>query len=214
MSGSANPRPDGERLLPPVAAEDFGLEFRVVARGGIRRGIRLERAFWLSLKQMAERRKCTIGMLIDEIAESQAQTGNNLTSAIRVACMRGLTDENLTLRRLASINTISAILLACPSPAFALASSKKILTFNAPFQQLVKRQLPIAPNDDARHDLKLALDLNVADIFARLDANGEAPVATGFVIGAGERRYRGQLNAVRAPVLEPELLMAFVFFGG
>ncbi|TIX01980.1 MAG: hypothetical protein E5V59_03065, partial [Mesorhizobium sp.] len=61
MSGSANPRPDGERLLPPVAAEDFGLEFRVVARGGIRRGIRLERAFWLSLKQMAERRKCTIG---------------------------------------------------------------------------------------------------------------------------------------------------------
>ncbi|RWC29678.1 MAG: hypothetical protein EOS27_14620 [Mesorhizobium sp.] len=213
MSGSANPRPDGERLLPPVAAEDFGLEFRVVARGGIRRGIRLERAFWLSLKQMAERRKCTIGMLIDEIAESQAQTGNNLTSAIRVACMRGLADENLTLRRLASINTISAILLACPSPAFALASSKKILTFNAPFQQLVKRQLPIAPNDDARHDLKLALDLNVADIFARLDANGEAPVATGFVIGAGERRYRGQLNAVRAPVLEPELLMAFVFGG-
>lgn len=213
MSGSANPRPDGERLLPPVAAEDFGLEFRVVARGGIRRGIRLERAFWLSLKQMAERRKCTIGMLIDEIAESQAQTGNNLTSAIRVACMRGLGDENLTLRRLASINTISAILLACPSPAFALASSKKILTFNAPFQQLVKRQLPIAPNDDARHDLKLALDLNVADIFARLDANGEAPVATGFVIGAGERRYRGQLNAVRAPVLEPELLMAFVFGG-
>ncbi|RWC63334.1 ribbon-helix-helix domain-containing protein [Mesorhizobium sp.] len=213
MSGSASPRPDGERLLPPVAAEDFGLEFRVVARGGIRRGIRLERAFWLSLKQMAERRKCTIGMLIDEIAESQAQTGNNLTSAIRVACMRGLGDENLTLRRLASINTISAILLACPSPAFALASSKKILTFNAPFQQLVKRQLPIAPNDDARHDLKLALDLNVADIFARLDANGEAPVATGFVIGAGERRYRGQLNAVRAPVLEPELLMAFVFGG-
>ncbi|RWC47871.1 MAG: hypothetical protein EOS55_13400 [Mesorhizobium sp.] len=213
MSGSANPRPDGERLLPPVAAEDFGLEFRVVARGGIRRGIRLERAFWLSLKQMAERRKCTIGMLIDEIAESQAQTGNNLTSAIRVACMRGLADENLTLRRLASINTISAILLACPSPAFALASSKKILTFNAPFQQLVKRQLPIAPNDDARHDLKLALDLNVADIFARLDANGEAPVATGFVIGAGERRYRGQLNAVRAPVLEPELLMGFVFGG-
>nr|WP_292177823.1 ribbon-helix-helix domain-containing protein [Mesorhizobium sp.] len=184
-----------------------------MARGGIRRGIRLERAFWLSLKQMAERRKCTIGMLIDEIAESQAQTGNNLTSAIRVACMRGLGDENLTLRRLASINTISAILLACPSPAFALASSKKILTFNAPFQQLVKRQLPIAPNDDARHDLKLALDLNVADIFARLDANGEAPVATGFVIGAGERRYRGQLNAVRAPVLEPELLMAFVFGG-
>ncbi|WP_095084455.1 ribbon-helix-helix domain-containing protein [Mesorhizobium sophorae] len=213
MSGSASsPLPDRERLLHPVTAEDFGLEFRVVARGGVRRGIRLERAFWVTLKQMAESRKCTIGMLIDEIADSQAQTGN-LTSAIRVACMRGLGEENLTLRRLASINTINAIVVACPSPAFALASSKKILTFNAPFQQLVKRQLPIAPNDDARHDLKLALDLNVADIFARLDANGQAPVATGFVIGAGERRYRGQLNVVRAPVVEPELLMAFVFGG-
>ncbi len=183
-----------------------------MARGGTRRGIRLERVFWTSLKQMAENRKCTIGMLVEEIAESHADTGN-LTSAIRVACMRGMADENLTLRRLASIKTINAILVACPSPAFALSSSKKILTFNAPFQQLVRRQLPVAPNDDARHDLKLALDLNVADIFARLDANGETPVATGFVIGAGERRYRGQLNAVRAPVVEPELLMAFVFGG-
>ncbi|ESY23377.1 ribbon-helix-helix domain-containing protein [Mesorhizobium sp. LNJC394B00] len=211
MSDSAVSLP-ADRLLPPLAAEDFGLEFRVVARGGMRRGIRLERAFWTSLKQMAESRKCTIGTLIEEIAESHANAGN-LTSAIRVACMLGLADENLTLQKLASIKTINAILVACPSPAFALASSKKILTFNAPFQQLVRRQLPVAPNEDARQDLKLALDLNVADIFARLDANGETPVATGFVIGAGDRRYRGQLSAVRAPVVEPELLMAFVFGG-
>lgn len=210
MSGSANSPPTtDDRLLLPITREDFGLEFRVVARGGIRRGIRLEKAFWMSLKQMAENRKCTIGMLIDEIAKNQTKTGN-LTSAIRVACIHGLADENLILRKLASIRTINAILVACPSPAFALASSKKILTFNAPFQHLVKRQLPTGPNNDARQDLKLALDLNVADIFARLDANGEVPIASGFVIGAGERRYRGQLNAVRAPVPEPELLMAFV----
>ena len=211
MSASAtSPPTNADPLLRPLSSEDFGLEFRVVARGGIRRGIRLERAFWISLKQMAESRKCTIGMLIDEIAETQAQNGN-LTSAIRVACIRGQAEENVTLRRLASIRTINAILVACPSPAFTLTSSKKILTFNAPFQQLVKRQLPSRPNDDTRHDLKLALDLNVADIFARLDVNGETPVTSGFVIGAGERRYRGQLNAVRAPVIEPELLMAFVF---
>ncbi|SJM31274.1 ribbon-helix-helix domain-containing protein [Mesorhizobium delmotii] len=210
MSASTNSPPSThDRLLLPITREDFGLEFRVVARGGIRRGIRLERAFWMSLKQMAENRKCTIGMLIDEIAKNQTKAGN-LTSAIRVACIQGLADENLILRKLASIRTINAILVACPSPAFALASSKKILTFNAPFQQLVKRQLPTGPNNDARQDLKLALDLNVADIFARLDANGEVPIASGFVIGAGERRYRGQLNAVRAPVPEPELLMAFV----
>ena len=78
---------------------------------------------------------------------------------------------------------------------------------------MVRRQLPNAPGDEGRQDLKLALDLNVTDIFARLDANSETPVTTGFVIGAGERRYRGQLSAVRAPVTEPELLMAFVFNG-
>ncbi|MDX8482527.1 ribbon-helix-helix domain-containing protein [Mesorhizobium sp. VK24D] len=213
MSDSAaRPEPQRERLLPWLAAEDFGPEFRVVARGGVRRGIRLERAFWASLKQMAESRKCTIGMLVEEIAETHPDQGN-LTSAIRVACMRGLAEESMELRKLASIRTINAILVACPSPAFALASSKKILAFNTAFQQLVRRQLPNAPSDDGRQDLKLALDLNVIDIFARLDANSETPVTTGFVIGAGERRYRGQLSAVRAPVAEPELLMAFVFNG-
>jgi predicted DNA-binding ribbon-helix-helix protein len=209
VNDSATPPAVLERLLVPMATEDLGMEFRVVARRGIRRGIRLERTFWTSLKQMAESRKCTIGMLVDEIAESQSPAGN-LTSAIRVACIRDLAEENLTLKRLASIRTITAILVACPSPAFALSSSKKILTFNAPFQQLVKRQLPTAPSDDGRQDLRLALDLNVADIFARLDANGEIPVASGFVIGAGERRYRGQLNAVRAPLVGQDLLMAFV----
>ncbi|TJX78510.1 MAG: hypothetical protein E5W21_02400 [Mesorhizobium sp.] len=213
MSDNAiSPRTLKDHLLLPLPTEDFELEFRVVARGGVRRGIRLERAFWVSLKQMAESRKCTIGMLVDEIAESHAEKGN-LTSAIRVACIRELGHENLNLRKLASIRTVNAILLACPSPAFALASTKKIVTFNAPFQQLVKRQLPTAFDQDTRQDLKLALDLNVADIFARLDTNGDVAVASGFVIGAGERRYRGQLNVVRAPVLDLELLMAFVFNG-
>ncbi|RUW55912.1 MULTISPECIES: ribbon-helix-helix domain-containing protein [unclassified Mesorhizobium] len=213
MSDNAiSPRTLKDRLLLPLPTEDFELEFRVVARGGVRRGIRLERAFWVSLKQMAESRKCTIGMLVDEIAESHAEKGN-LTSAIRVACIRESGNENLNLRKLASIRTVNAILLACPSPAFALASTKKIVTFNASFQQLVKRQLPTAFDQDTRQDLKLALDLNVADIFARLDTNGDVAVASGFVIGAGERRYRGQLNVVRAPVQDLELLMAFVFNG-
>ncbi len=202
--------PVRDRLLMPLTADDFGLKFRVVTRGGIRRGIRLEKVFWISLKQMAESHGCTISMLIDEIAESQPPSTGNLTSAIRVACLRGLAEQNITLRRLASIRTMNAILVACPSAAFALSSSRKILTFNAPFQQLVERQLTTGPNDDPGHDLKLALDLNVADIFSRLDANGQTPVACGFVIAAGERRYRGQLNAVRAPLIETELLIAFV----
>ena len=196
----------------PLLVEDVEPEFRVVARGGNRRGIRLERLFWASLKKLAESRKSTLGQLVEEISKAQPESGN-LASAIRVACTRWLADQNADLRKLASLKTVNAILLACPSPAFALSSSKKILAFNPSFQSMVRRQLPAAPGEEARSDLRLALDLNVADIFSRLDADGDHPVVTGFLIGAGDRRYRGQLNVVRAPVSEPELLLAFVFGG-
>jgi predicted DNA-binding ribbon-helix-helix protein len=201
-----------EETAFPLSFEDVEPEFRVVVRDGTRRGIRLERFFWTSLKKLAANRKSTLGQVVDEISRVQPETGN-LTSAIRVACTRWLADQNTELRRLASLKTVNAILLACPSPAFALSSSRKILAFNPAFQLLLRRQLPVAQGADARPDLKLALDLNVADIFSRLEANGDLPVKTGFVIGAGDRRYRAQLNVVRAPVSEPELLLAFVFGG-
>lgn len=210
MSDETTSRTDSNQPpVFPLSREDLVPEFRVVARGDSRRGIRLEHYFWSTLKHMAERRNSTIGKMVDEIVERAEESGN-LASAIRVACIRGVSDENASLRKLASLTTINAILVACPSPAFALSSSKKILTFNPAFHQLVRRQLPVGQGDDSRSDLKLTLDLPVADIFSRLDA-GDSPVVTGFVVGANERRYRGQLNVVRAPLHEPELLMAFVF---
>ena len=54
---------------------------------------------------------------------------------------------------------------------------------------------------------------DLADIFARLAADGDRPVVTGFVIGAADRRYRAQLNIVRAPTSESEVLLAFVSGG-
>lgn len=201
-----------EEAVVQVHLKDMEPEFRVVVRSGARRGIRLERFFWTALKQLAQSRKSTLGQTVDEIARLQPETGN-LASAIRVACACWLADQNTELRKLTSLKAINAILLACPSPAFALSSSKKILAFNSAFQLLLRRQLPIEQSVEVRPDLKLALDLNIADIFSRLCGDGEHPVVTGFVIGAGERRYRAQLNVVRAPVSEPELLLAFVFGG-
>ena len=196
----------------PLSCEDVEPEFRVVVRDGNRRGIRLERFFWTALKRFAQSRKSTLGQMVEEISQVAPETGN-LTSAIRVACARWLAEENAELKRLASLRKVSALLLACPSPAFALSSSKKILAFNPAFQLLVRRQLPVEQGDEGRHDLKLALDLNVADIFARLDADGDRPVVSGFVIGAADRRYRAQLNIVRAPISESEVLLAFVSGG-
>ena len=196
----------------PLSFEDVEPEFRVVVRDGNRRGIRLERFFWTALKRLAQSRKSTLGQMVEEISQVAPETGN-LTSAIRVACARWLAEENAELKKLASLRKVSALLLACPSPAFALSSSKKILAFNPAFQLLVRRQLPVEQGDEGRHDLKLALDLNVADIFARLAADGDRPVVSGFVIGAADRRYRAQLNIVRAPICESEVLLAFVSGG-
>lgn len=194
-----------ERLL----VEDLVPEFRVVVYNGQRRGLRLERGFWEALKAIAANRKCTLGALVDSIA-TEAGDSSNLSSAIRVACLQDIDRDSTALRRLASIETVKSILQACPAPAFALESNRKILTFNPPFQNLVRRQLPAGLDDDARKDFKLALDLSLAEIFQLLCESVDRPVSTGFVIGAGERRYRGQINAARAPVAELELIMAFV----
>ena len=194
------------------SADDLTTDFRVVVRQGTRRGIRLERLFWATLKQLAEDKHLTLGEMVEEIERSNNETGN-LTSAIRVACLRWMADQSTALGKLASLRTINAILGACPAPGFALSSTKKILTFNPAFQNLVRRHLPVGFGEEARRDLRLSLDLNVADIFARLDANYGVPIASGFVIGTAERRYRGQLNIVRAPIKTPELLLSFVVNG-
>lgn len=203
--------PPGERDLP-VSPEDIVPEFRVVVRGGNRRGIKLERFFWTALKRLALSRRSTLGNTVEQISSLAPETGN-LTSAIRVACARWIAEENAELRNLTSLRGVSALLSACPSPAFALSSTRKILAFNPAFQLLVRRQLPIEQGNEGRYDLKLALDLNVGDIFARLAADGDKPVVTGFVVGAADRRYRARLNIVRAPISESEVLLAFVSSG-
>lgn len=194
------------------STDDLTTDFRVVVRLGTRRGIRLERLFWNTLRQLAEHNHLTIGEMVEVIAQANGDTAN-LASAIRVACLRWMSDQGAALGKLASLRTINAILGACPAPAFALSSTKKILTFNPAFQHLVRRQLPVGFGEDAHRDLRLSLDLNVADIFAKLDANDGVPIASGFVISAAERRYRGQLNIVRAPIKTPELLLCFVVNG-
>lgn len=195
---------------PPSAGEDAAKpEFRVVARGKSRRGIRLERIFWQTAKSIAQRSHITIGSLVDEISSQQASS-NNLASAIRVACLSWMVKRTAQLEALTSIAVINSILTAVPSPAFALGANKKILAFNTAFQTLVRRQFPVLAEAEQRGDLKLALDINVAELMARLDQNGNTAVLTGFAIGIGDRRFRGQLNAVKAPSIDVEIVLAFV----
>lgn len=183
-------------------------EFRVVAYGKSRRGIRLERIFWQTAKSMAQRNHITMGVLVDEI--SNQVSSNNLASSIRVACLAWTAKRIARLEALTSTAIINSLLTAVPSPAFALGANKKILAFNAAFQALIRRQFPILAEAEQQSELKLTLDINVTELMARLDQNGNTAMRTGFAIGIGDRRFRGQLNAVKAPSGDLDIILAFV----
>ena len=119
-----------ERRLVSLRPEDTSVEFRAVAFGTKRRGIRLERIFWKVLKELARVKNSTIGSLVEDLSKEAAEA-NNLSSIIRVACLNWLFTQNIELVQLASLRTANAIIMACPAPAFALSSAKKILTFNS-----------------------------------------------------------------------------------
>jgi predicted DNA-binding ribbon-helix-helix protein len=184
--------------------------FRAVGKTGSRRALRLERVFWGTLRGVAKANHTSMASLVEELASGETAIATNLSSAIRVACADWLSGEVESLTRIASLATVNAILAACPSPAFALSASKAILSFNAPFQQFVRRQLPFSPTAENKNELRLALDMSLKDVFDRLDGSHGNPVSSGFAIGAGERRFRGQLNLVKAPVRQPPVLLAFV----
>ena len=184
--------------------------FRAVGKAGSRRALRLERIFWETLRAVARANHTSVAALVEELAAGETAMATNLSSAIRVACADWLSGEVESLSKIASLATVNSILTACPSAAFALSASKAILSFNAPFQLFVRRQLPFSPTAENKNELRLALDMSLKDVFDRLDASHGNPVSSGFAIGAGERRFRGQLNLVRAPVRQPPVLLAFV----
>jgi predicted DNA-binding ribbon-helix-helix protein len=198
------------RDRPSDAASDPGrAEFRVVTHGDQRRGVRLERAFWQAIKDAAKRRQVTIGQLVEDIAVQNAGA-TNLASALRVACIGWLRSRTAHLEALTTAERIGPFLNAVPTPAFALGANRKILAFNAAFQDLVRRQFPALGTSGQREELRMALDINVLELVARLDANGNTPVRTGFAFGIGDRRFRGQINAVKAPSSDVDVVLAFV----
>src|SRR5262245_17678513 len=89
-------------LSPSTNQEAAKPEFRVVTRGKTRRGIRLERIFWQTARQIARRSHITIGGLVEEISNQQ-DSPNNLASAIRVACLSWMVKRTTRLEALTSV---------------------------------------------------------------------------------------------------------------
>lgn len=196
----------GER--PPAAEKPSTPQFRVISQGKVKRGVRLEHVFWQAAKKIAQRRRLTIGGFFDAISE-QDPDASNLASAIRVACVSWMADRTTELESITSLSVLGSILAAVPSPAVVLGPDRKILASNKAFQLFARRHLSVPSAADPK-DMRLVPDIAVPEIVARLEQNGNSAVLSGFSLTVADRRIRGQLNAVRAPLNEPGTIIGFV----
>jgi hypothetical protein len=113
-------------------------------------------------------------------------------------------------RRLTDPARIVSLVRASPSAAFALGLDKRIIAYNQPFLNFVQARFSYSEPGPIGKDLSLALDVHLIDLAATLKANDNTPVVVGFVVGVGDRRLRGNLNTILAPVSEQNVILCYV----
>ncbi len=190
-------------------ASDAEPIFRVVEDNDARRGIRLERAYWQALREIASATSQKIGPLVRSVI-GQAPDMTNTTSLLRVYCLNWALDELEAARNSSSPSLIVNLVKASPSAAFALGLDKRIIAYNQPFLAFIQARFSFAAPGPIGRDFRLALDAHLVDLAASLKANGNTPTGVGFVVGVGDRRLRGNLNAILAPVSGQDIVLCYV----
>lgn len=194
---------------PSSLASDAEPVFRVVEDQDTRRGIRLERAYWQALRDIASATRQKAGSLVGAII-SQAPDVANTTSLLRVYCLQWALGELDSARRISNPSLVTNLVRASPGPAFALGLDKRIIAYNQSFLAFVQARFSYAAPGPIGRDFRLALDVHLADLAASLKASGNTPTAVGFVVGLGDRRLRGNLNSILAPVMGQDIILCYV----
>lgn len=193
----------------PAAGDDTRPVFRAVLSRGERRGIRLETIFWKTLSAMSARRAETLGEIVARTA-GEVPEGGNLASTLRVMAARWLSGRVTELERLTSAEAAFAIVHASPSPAFVLTVDRRIVQYNQAFLNFLQARLAAADGSDPMRTVRLTLDTHVEQVIDQLAADPKLPVTTGFALGVAERRVRGQLRLVLAPVHSTAMVIAYI----
>ena len=180
------------------------LFFRAVSVDGDRRGMRLERIFWLLLERAAKEQNIALSDI--------ARSGNsaNLSSHMRAYAAVWADSRLSEAREIASFHQAVRTILACPSPAFIISADRRLRASNQAFQRYIRKFIPAEDAEMASKNLRLQIDMLTTDLIAQLKTETESVVNVGFTFGINERRVRGRLNAVLATCWNEDLVAAYV----
>jgi predicted DNA-binding ribbon-helix-helix protein len=192
-----------------LSESDFTPKFRAVRTGEYRRGIRLEQIFWTVLARLAKEEGTTIAQLVEK-AETDFPQGGNITSALRVVALGWMRRELAQARPGKEEDIVSSLVRASPVATIALAADKRLTAYNAPFLTYVQAQLGLNPSTALPRNLRLILDVQFGELIRTLEANGNRAIRTGILLGAEDKRVRGTLNVVLAPVQKESILIGYL----
>ncbi|MFC5069431.1 ribbon-helix-helix domain-containing protein [Flaviflagellibacter deserti] len=204
MTATINSKP----VITPKP-EDLATRFVVVRAGEYRRGLRLEEIFWRALKDVAAGAGLSLGAFVRAV-EQASDGGGNATSRLRVLCMGCLMDKLLSVQNVANRGLANSLVQASPSPTFALATDRRIVSYNQSFLNLIQARLSIESSSAMARNLRLSLDLQIVELIDALRLKDNMPVGTGFVIGVDNQRFRGRVNAVLTPVIGQAVIICYV----
>lgn len=192
-----------------VHAGGFVPVFRAINTPRQRRGIRLEAIYWDGLKNLAADANRSVGEIVEDVVDT-APGESNLASLLRVRVVGWLSERVRRLEALTDADTTDAIIQASPSPAFVLTADKKILFYNRAFLNLIQSRFVTIRPDAMQKGLRLSLDTQLDQVIEGLRSGSATSVVSGFAIGVEERRIRGSVNLVLAPVRRQAMVIAFV----
>lgn len=198
-----------QKLVERARSDASAPVFKALTVPDGRRAMRLERSFWNALEFIAKEYRLSVGEAVSTIEQAHLNE-TNLTSAVRHTCIHALAEEVEDARAWFSEASVQHLLNACPSPVFALSSSKKLRYTNQAFLKYVRTNFVGADTKAPDAALRLQIDTPMEELIARLLETRNQPISVGFAIGMNERRIRGSINALLAPEWEHQTILGYV----
>ena len=196
--------------LPLLEAVEAEPRFRaVIGKSGERRGIRLEGIYWDALQWLASATRVSLSDVVEKAAQQVPQNGN-LASILRVIAVKSLWQRLNAVEAMSSMENLSALVQASPAPTIVLTREKKIQLFNEPFVAMLRQRLALSTTLQLSAGFRFAVDTQIEEAIASLEANRGKMLATGFTANGGGKTLTGQINLALAPSHQKQMVMGFV----